>query len=309
MIPQLALGLTLVVAPMATAASDLVLPASARQLTDRVNQLDSYDLPTGDFGAKGVPARRIEGQVQRRSWRIDGGAITTLQVLRPLRDQIVAAGYDIVFECEDRACGGFDFRFETEVIPAPDMHVDIRNYRFLSAVHESDAALSVLVSRSRSAAYIQIIRVSPLNGVVGEVKPQPPEQPVLAGPGVNGLAADLVLQGHVVLGGLEFEFGAASLSNGPYASLRALASFLESAPDQRIALVGHTDSAGALGTNISLSKRRAASIKQRLVDTYGVDPRRIDAEGMGYLAPVASNLTVEGRDANRRVEAILLPEN
>ena len=49
-------------------------------------------------------------------------------------------------------------------------------------------------------------------------------------------------------------------------------------------------------------------MRARLISEYGIDPARIEAEGMGYLAPVASNLTEAGRQANRRVEAILLSE-
>ncbi len=62
-----------------------------------------------------------------------------------------------------------------------------------------------------------------------------------------------------------------------------------------------------LDANIALSKRRAGTVRDRLVNEYGVPPGRVAAEGMGYLAPVASNLTPEGRERNRRVEALLLP--
>ena len=43
-----------------------------------------------------------------------------------------------------------------------------------------------------------------------------------------------------------------------------------------------------------------------IAEAYGIDPARVQAEGMGYLAPIASNLSPAGREANRRVEAILL---
>lgn len=303
---RLVLGACLALVPAVAGAIELTLPSSARQLTDRVSVLDSYDLPVAPYADQTVPVRRFEGRVQRRSWRVDGGAITTLQVLTPLREQIEAAGYELVFECRDIACGGFDFRFDTDVIPAPDMHVDIRNYRFLSAVSKADAALSVLVSRSRSAAYIQIVQVTPIPGQADEIPQQPDVQPAPVPPDAGGVVADLVAHGHVILDGLSFETGAATLGNGPDAALQALATYLEATPGQRIALVGHTDSAGSLSANISLSKRRAAAVRQRLVEKFGVDPGRIDAEGMGYLAPIASNLTTVGRETNRRVEAILL---
>ena len=76
-------------------------------------------------------------------------------------------------------------------------------------------------------------------------------------------------------------------------------------PARTVARVGHTDSAGGLDGNIALSKQRAGSVLERLVSDYGVSRLQLEAEGMGYLAPVATNLTEDGRNANRRVEVII----
>jgi OOP family OmpA-OmpF porin len=46
-------------------------------------------------------------------------------------------------------------------------------------------------------------------------------------------------------------------------------------------------------------------VLERLVTTYDIPPHQLDAQGMGYLSPVASNLTEEGREVNRRVEVII----
>ena len=288
-------------------AVDLGLPPSARQLADRISPLDSYALPTGAWQDGVVPAQIFEGRVQRQTWRIDSGSITTLQVLAPLRDQITEAGFDVVFDCEDSICGGFDFRFGIEVVPAPDMHVDIRDYRFLSAVRDNAEALSVLVSRSRSAAYIQIIQVAPVgqDPLAIDTGTGPSPLPLASS---DDLIARLTAEGHAILPDLEFQTGADALANGPYASLAALAAFLQQSPDLMIAIVGHTDSVGNLDRNIELSKRRAESVRARMVAELGTAPDQVRAEGMGYLAPVASNLTSEGREANRRVEVVLLPK-
>jgi OOP family OmpA-OmpF porin len=91
--------------------------------------------------------------------------------------------------------------------------------------------------------------------------------------------------------------------------LKELAAFFAKRNDIRLVLVGHTDSVGALDFNIALSKRRAASVRMRLLDVYGLDASRIEAEGNGYLAPIKSNLDSAGRSANRRVEVVVLPLN
>lgn len=303
MMTRLAFGTLLALMPVLCQAQELTMAPAARELSERISPLDSYEQPTGGFADGTVPVRRFEGLVERRTFRINGASATTLQLLTPLREQLETMGFDLIYECEDRSCGGFDFRFETEIVPAPDMHVDVGNYRFLSAIREPDNAISALVSRSGNAAYIQTIRVSPVrqqNG--GKTKPAA----VAAAPDEElGLA--LERDGHVVLRDLEFDSGAGGLLPGQHASLGQLATYLKTHPEQRIALVGHTDSTGTLAANIALSKRRASAVRKRLVDNFDVDPSRVDAEGMGYLAPVAPNLTPQGRESNRRVEAILLP--
>lgn len=294
------------------------MPFGARLLSERIVPLDSYALPLAPFDGTTVPAQVYEGQVERRTWRLDGGVSTPLQILAPLRDQLVTGGYEVVFECKASACGGFDFRFGTEVALAPQMHVDIGDFRFLSAVRTGDEVLSLLVSRSGSSAYVQEIHLLPVAPGVHETPAEVPQSPEPEprpesepgsepGPATPPLIGALMTEGHVILGDLDFRTGANALGPGPFESLSRIAVFLAANPDYRVVLVGHTDSTGALEANISLSKRRAGTVRDRLVNTYGVPPERVAAEGMGYLAPVASNLTREGREKNRRVEALLLP--
>ncbi|TMV06830.1 OmpA family protein [Ruegeria sediminis] len=300
MIRALAFCATLAAAPLA--AQELVLPEGARQLTERISPLDSYDLPTGVFADGAVPSRTLEGKVERFTWRFHAGARTTLQILSPLRKQIKAQGYDILLDCEARTCGGFDFRFGTEVVPNPDMYVAIHDYRFLSAVR-GDEALSLLVSRNPPDGYVQLIRVSPPGK-----EPEPPL--VVAKPEVKveteGLLEVLQRDGRVILDDLTFETGADALGAGPFASLANLARFLKANARVRLALVGHTDDVGTLEGNIALSQRRAESVRDRLIEVHGIDGERLEAEGVGYLAPLTSNLNPEGRELNRRVEAVML---
>lgn len=294
-------------AALPPAARALEMPASARLLSEQISPLDSYDLPLGPFEGAQVPSHTFEGRVERRSWRIEGTSATTLQLLRPLRDQLEAAGFTLVYECQAAECGGFDFRFGTEVAPAPQMHVNIGRFRFLSAMRGTGEALSLLVSRSGSSAYIQEIHVAPADH-------EAPAAPVVAGPEAavvpavaESLTDRLLAEGHVVLDDLEFGTGAGALGPGPYDSLARIAAFLVENPGYRVVFVGHTDSVGALEANLALSRQRAQAVRERFIGTYGADADRVMAEGVGYLAPIAPNLTPEGRERNRRVEAVLLP--
>lgn len=297
MIRLAALLFCLMVGPVA--AQTLTLPDGARQVSIRTSPLDSYEMPVGPFADGQVPTRMIEGQVERITWRLQAGSSTTLQIMAPLRDQLLAQGYDIVFECEARSCGGFDFRFATEVVPTPDMYVAINDYRFLSATR-GPVVLTLLVSRSPPDGYVQMIRVTPQ-----DAKPPPlvVEETVQ---GAGGLLSDLARDGHVILDDLSFESGAVALGEGPFASLALLAGYLSDNPGVRLALVGHTDDTGDLQANINVSTRRAQAVRARLIEAHGVDPERVEAQGVGYLSPLTSNATPEGRELNRRVEAVLL---
>ena len=121
----------------------------------------------------------------------------------------------------------------------------------------------------------------------------------------DDLIARLTASGSVALDDLQFTSGSSDLAPGTYASLAALAAWLKADPTRNVALVGHTDAAGSLDSNIALSKKRAASVVDRLVQSYGVPRTQLDPEGVGYLAPRASNQTEAGRTQNRRVEVVI----
>ena len=90
------------------------------------------------------------------------------------------------------------------------------------------------------------------------------------------------------------------------AILDQLAAYLKARPDRVIVFVGHTDATGSLAANQALSLRRATSAVDYLRDRHGITRAQISADGVGYLSPIATNLTEEGRIKNRRVEAVLI---
>ncbi len=302
---------------LATPVVALTLDLPAEVLGEEIRREvpGSYALPVAAFDGATVPSRVVEGALDQRAYRLGSAGATTLALLAPLRDQVTAAGYEIVFECDSRNCGGFDFRFGTEVMPEPDMHVDLSDYRFLSAVKGKEA-VSILVSRSRSAGYVQITRVTeaplttaPTAGTTATEIALPDEvvAPIAAAtvPGASGIGQALDQVGVAVLDDLVFASGSASLAEGDYASLAAVAAWLKANPDGTVALVGHTDASGSLAGNIALSQRRAEAVAEALVKTHGADPARVIAKGVGFLAPRATNQTEEGRQKNRRVEVVV----
>ncbi|ATF17225.1 OmpA family protein [Phaeobacter gallaeciensis] len=313
LMPALA-GLLCAALPSLATAQGINLPAGARQLAERATALGSYAVPLGPASDDGVPERQVEGQILRRSWRISGDA-TVLQVLAPLRAQLIENGFELLYQCPARSCGGFDFRFDIEVIPAPDMTVDIGNYSFVSAEHPDGRIVSLLVSRSGNATFVQVIEVTPagvsppiITDGSSRVDGSSDAAPATALPliGAAELITGLRRNGRAVLADLEFETGAVTLGAKPYDSLTALAEFLIQNPDFDVLLVGHTDTVGSLTQNIAISERRADAVRRRLLADSAVDPGRVSVAGAGFMAPLTTNLTPEGREANRRVEVVLI---
>jgi outer membrane protein OmpA-like peptidoglycan-associated protein len=84
-----------------------------------------------------------------------------------------------------------------------------------------------------------------------------------------------------------------------------LAKYLTDHPEVKCWVVGHTSSEGSFDINSSLSLKRALAIKSSLEKNHNIAAGRLFAEGVGPLAPLASNTTEEGKKMNRRVELVL----
>lgn len=280
-----------------TAAQPFDLPERAEPLVDRTEDLGQHDVAVAPFENGKLDTIFLEGPIARQSWRVPENTATTFELMAPMRQAIVQQGFDILLDCATKSCGGFDFRFEIEVMDAPDMHVDLYDFHYLSAAKPGAETISLLVSRGQGAGYIQAITVFGRSGLPRRTAPGAPQATI---------TATLLEKGHAILPDLDFASGDAKLGAGPYPSLDTLAAFLRFNTTAVVVIVGHTDSIGDLDNNISLSKRRAEVVRQRLVESYAIAPEKVRAEGMGYLAPVASNLTPEGRTRNRRVEVVLL---
>ena len=302
------------------------LPAGSELLREQETPLDTLLLPTGPVAGDDVPTRAVEGRIHRRSWRI-GDDLSPLEVLAPIRTALEKRGFQEVYACTAQACGGFGFRFGIEVIPAPDMAVNLSNYEFLAAEQpETGTAVSLLVSRFGGSIYVQMLERhdpsgGPSNGgrdtsdgaELGSDVTDAAEQALLVdaikkgGSLTTGAIRDLLLlQGRVPLLDLEFDTASTQMGEGPFDSLRQLAEFLDQNKSATILLVGHTDTVGGLEGNIALSRRRAISVRERLTTRYGIDGGRIQVAGAGYMAPLAPNTTETGRETNRRVEAVLV---
>ena len=110
--------------------------------------------------------------------------------------------------------------------------------------------------------------------------------------------------GRVTLYGILFDFNKADIKPESRPALEEIAKYLGANPARKLHVVGHTDAVGGFDFNIGLSLARANAVVTELVRSYGINAGRLKGNGVGLLAPVASNATDEGRAKNRRVELV-----
>lgn len=116
-----------------------------------------------------------------------------------------------------------------------------------------------------------------------------------------------------VVGDVLFDSGKDKIRTQSYTILDKVAMVLEeNVPQLNVGIEGHTDDQpiklSGWKSNWELSSSRALSVLHYLVEERGISPKRVSAIGYGEFRPVASNDTKDGRQLNRRVEIVILPQ-
>jgi len=143
-----------------------------------------------------------------------------------------------------------------------------------------------------------------LSYAFGGKKPAPPppavvppvEPPPVAPPKTEKVCITLMI---------EFDFDRADIKPRYHEQIKQVADFLATYPTTSAVIEGHTDNVGTSEYNEKLSLRRAESVRRYLVEKFGVNPARLKAVGYGFSRPVADNSTAEGRQKNRRIDAVI----
>ena len=122
--------------------------------------------------------------------------------------------------------------------------------------------------------------------------------------GAPDTRSKLLTEGKLVTRGILFDINSDKIKPESYGTLKDIAKVLQENKDFKVKIVGHTDSDGDDNSNLDLSKRRAASVKNSLVTEFGIEGARMVTDGKGEAEPVSDNSTPEGKANNRRVEFI-----
>jgi outer membrane protein OmpA-like peptidoglycan-associated protein len=260
----------------------------------QVKDFDAARLQAAPFrDGKASDARRLEGRVTRIAYRTNPGP-SILEVSRNFESQLAKAGFETLIACDADPCGGIPFVESVDALPIPQMWIDGFDYRYyagrkVEGGRETFAA--VLVSENNDDIYAQLTVA-----VVGAIENKMVDAAAMA----KGLGE----KGHVALYGIYFDTDKAVIKPESRPTLDEIAKLLRGQPRLNVVIVGHTDSQGAYDYNMDLSRRRAEAIAAELAKSYQIARTRLRTAGVGFLAPVGSNASEDGRALNRRVELV-----
>ncbi len=253
----------------------------------------------------------VEGKITRMLYRLPPGK-SVLQVFRNYQKALKKRNFEPLFSCKGNAECGF-YAWFREVVPVGKLGVDPSiagmkgDFRYLAAKlarKEGDVYVTLVIYRYASSinrAWQDLVFVEL---TVVELEPMEDEMVVIK---AEDLANSIAADGHAAIHQILFDTDSDMIRAESKPAIDEIAQLLRNKPDLKIILVGHTDIQGTLSYNLDLSRRRAAAVKAMLIQQYGIAPERLDSAGVGFLAPIASNRTEEGKARNRRVELVEKP--
>ena len=280
-----------------------------------VLEFTDYTLPIGpavrDAEGQPVPSEKVllEGKVTRTLYR-GPKERSTLEILRNYEAALEAAGFEILFSCNESECGKlFHWTFYHEMGQrirstktsgsAFDIPQQLRYVAAKSLVGDKLVHVSVLVAFDAGFSGLSKQPVTLLEVIESEAM-----ETGMVTVDAEAMAKGIDATGHIAVYGVYFDTGSAEIKAESSPTLAEIAKLLDMRPSLKLLVVGHTDNQGEYEYNLGLSGRRANSVAGALIDQYAIDGSRLRSAGVGYLAPIASNDTPAGREKNRRVELV-----
>jgi OmpA-OmpF porin, OOP family len=258
-------------------------------------EFDEFILPLSKtVNGKLVKSQPLEGKITAIEYEAPAGR-STLEIFRNYQAALRQAGFQSLFTCALRECGG----------DTPDMAPTIE-YKTNWSGNKAIRYLSAKLARPAGDVYVSLSVYAPneIPWIMLYVIETKPMESGLVKVNATALQGGLARVGHVEVPGIFFDFNKSNVKPESKAALDEVSKMLKANPSMKVWVVGHTDSVGTLEANLRLSEARAAAVAKALVTGYGINAARLKGLGVGPLSPVASNKTDQGRAKNRRVELV-----
>jgi len=274
---------------------------------------EGVDVPTGPVITKDgkyqwKSSERAEGRYTRIRYRGPAGR-NSLEVFRNFQTALKDAGFQTLYACDLAACDNLSFHKFTSADGV------------VSGNRAQEHFVSARLAGGEGTVYVQVYVTENLNwppegqaagrrvdkGLsvvqleVSEVKSM---DSGLVTVNADAMKKAIAETGRVALYGLFFDTGKADVKPESKPALDEIIKLLNGEPTMRLLVVGHTDTVGSPQSNQELSLRRAQSVVDTLVKGRGIDAGRLQAAGVGFASPIATNRTEQGRARNRRVELV-----
>jgi len=104
---------------------------------------------------------------------------------------------------------------------------------------------------------------------------------------------------------MEFATDSAEIQSRYYDEVSKVGEYMKKYPTTTALIEGHTDNVGGSELNMKLSQKRAENVVNYLAENFGIDRSRLSAKGYGSTRRIAYNSTPEGRQKNRRINAVI----
>lgn len=104
---------------------------------------------------------------------------------------------------------------------------------------------------------------------------------------------------------VEYDTNSTEISPRFTSEIAKVGDYMKKYPTTTALIEGHTDNVGGFDLNMKLSQKRAENVVNYLVTNFGIERSRLTAKGYGYTRRIAYNNTPEGRQKNRRINAII----
>lgn len=175
------------------------------------------------------------------------------------------------------------------------------------AIGQVETQGSTTVTPNASSTYTLICKgdggIAKSTANVSVALPPPPPPPVVEAAKPKASAAVERFCNKPAILMINFDVNKYNIKPQYHAELKTVGDFLNENPKSYGEIAGHTDSTHTKAYNQKLSERRANSVKEYLIKTFGIAPERLTSHGYGLERPIATNKTKAGRAKNRRIVA------